>query len=1151
MINFSSVWTVAAAELQLTRRLFRYWAFVVSACLLGIASYIYYGALHGFLSDYSGTIALIGPRFLFGAIAFYYLTAFTFGVAFLGFDVRARDQREGIAEVLDARPMSNLELIAGRFLGLFLAAWIPIVVLALLLQGLGWLLGALDAPIGETLEPRSLLSFVVYMAVPAIAFSFALVFLITLLVRNRLIAAVLSLVALYGLFAVVGRLTPALAGFVDYMGYAQIAFPSDLVPRIAMDLTGWLQRLGTLVVALGLLGCAAAVHPRLDDGRRALKLGAGVAVLALGLALLVTTYVRREGQVARLDAWRQAHEQHAQETLPDIIAMRGSVSIAPGRSLDVVLDVQLRAPDQRLERALFTLNPGLTVHEVTTTEGQALKTEHRHGLLTVSLPRTLSPGEGMTIRLKFGGMPELAFGYLDSAIALEKTNINNGTIGLLGYDRAVFDTRFVALMPGIGWLPLPGPDIARDDTRKRPRDYFEVQLEVDLPEQWLAAGPSRREELTKTADHRARYRFAPRAPVPEVALIAAEFRSYSTEIDGVTFEVLAHPAHLRNYEVFAADADQIKEWIRDSLSLARSAGLEYPFDALTLVEVPFSLRAYKGGWRMDTAFGPPAMVLMREAGFPTARFAAATDRSDPNQQTVFQLRRFFTNDFTGGNALVAAAQSFVIHQTAARGPEALALNATVQELAALTLAGNRGYFSAHLFDASFGAKVGDILEQYNDRRPRSASLADVVIKSFASRPEVWERVLSSSLVDIDPSEDPRKAVDIFALKSGALAQLLYEVLGPHGSAQVLGRLAKEHRGQSFSLENVVTALAEAGFADSEPVLDDWLHTTQLPGFVAEKAEVYRIADDARGTPQFQVLVRLRNDEPVPGTVRIAWIESLRNDNVVNPNEVRRVPGELIRMPGQSAVEFGVVLPRTPVSVYVEPSLSLNRGFFIVYTDYQRSTAVEQPKRAATPIQGVTPVPWNPQVGSDSIVVDDLDAGFSVSQAAASEGMRVGGMRLGRVGVQSDVAMDQGLPRAEEGDTPDQWGRAETPAAWGTYRHTMAYTKAGEGQTQAKFSAEIPQAGQWQLEVHLPSLVFNSALATWGTWQFQITNAGDTQTASFDNAAASRGWNQVGMFSLAPGEVTVALSDQSTGRLVVADAIRWSRRASASDRTSAR
>ena len=65
------------------------------------------------------------------------------------------------------RPLTNFELVTGRFVALFLSAWIPIVVLVLLIQGLGWLLPLLGSPVGSTVEPLSLVDFAVFRRCPA------------------------------------------------------------------------------------------------------------------------------------------------------------------------------------------------------------------------------------------------------------------------------------------------------------------------------------------------------------------------------------------------------------------------------------------------------------------------------------------------------------------------------------------------------------------------------------------------------------------------------------------------------------------------------------------------------------------------------------------------------------------------------------------------------------------------------------------------------------------------------------------------------------------------------------------------------------------------------------------------------------------------
>ena len=368
-----------------------------------------------------------------------------------------------------------------------------------------------------------------------------------------------------------------------------------------------------------------------------------------------------------------------------------------------------------MSRVLLTLNPGLRVEEASTADGSALRAEHADGLLDITLDRALAPGERMALRLRYGGLPNTGFGYLDSSLELETVTVNEAQVGILGYERGIFDRRYVALVPGIRWLPAAGADVGRDDPRTRRTDYFRIALDVELPSTWLAAGPGKRQTLTSAGD-RTTFRFAPQPAVPEVALMAGELESFATEIDGVTFEVLVHPDHDRNFEVLADARAEIEQWIADRLELARDAGLAYPFDAFTAVEVPNTLRSYKGGWRLDTALAPPAMMLLRETSFPTARF-------DFDVIEVFGTRNldqeggkpridrdrvvnFFANDLSGGNILAGAARSFFVHRTSAAGPEAIALDFVLEDLSTLLVSGRRSYFSAHMFTNINQAVVG-------------------------------------------------------------------------------------------------------------------------------------------------------------------------------------------------------------------------------------------------------------------------------------------------------------------------------------------------------------------------------------------------------------------------------------------------------------
>jgi hypothetical protein len=175
--------------------------------------YLYHAAIHGFLSRLSATIGAIGPRYLVPAMGIYVLAIFLLGLIFLAFDIRARDERERMAEVLDARPLSNLEFLTGRSLGLVLMAWAPVLLVAIGFQVFGSLALAFGWYLGEPVEPHSLLGFMLH-SLSVFAPWCAAVALLAVLLRNRLVIALaaLGLVGLqfWGSFRLPIYLQPAL-----------------------------------------------------------------------------------------------------------------------------------------------------------------------------------------------------------------------------------------------------------------------------------------------------------------------------------------------------------------------------------------------------------------------------------------------------------------------------------------------------------------------------------------------------------------------------------------------------------------------------------------------------------------------------------------------------------------------------------------------------------------------------------------------------------------------------------------------------------------------------------------------------------------------------------------------------------------------------
>ncbi len=1134
MLNMKSVWSIAQAETLITRRLARYWVFLVFSYLIMLVVFVYYSVLHGLFSTYSATAGLICPKFLVSLLGIYYLLIYSVCVVFLAFDIRARDRRERMIEVLDSRPYTNLELVAGRFLGIFIPSWIPILILVVLIELLGMLLKGVGSPIGEPVELYSLLAFVFLLSLPCLAFVLSIVFLVTLLVRNRLASAVILLI-LMGLDAwALAKLPAYKAQIFDIYGTFEMGFPSDLILPLT-DVYDLLQRIAILIASFGILGISAAVHPRLDDGSRAKLAVRGTVIVIIAACLMGFVYIDNAGVIKNQELWYEAHGKYSLEPVPDLKTISGKVKVIPGKRLDLDLDITFCAPENNsLKKALFTLNPGQKVIKVLDITGKPINFIHNNGLLEISLPEILSPGEETGVRLHAEGLPDQNFAYFKSAVnVLEMSALNSSNIALLGGENIIFNSGFVALMPASRWLPASGPEKGRDDPRERATDFYNVDLLVEVPEKWLVAGPGRRQKVEEK-DGFTVFRFSPPSQVPEVALIASQFESRSFEVDDVLMELLISKNHMKNIEVLEDTVDKIRGWAGDKFKEAREMGLGYPYDGFTAVEVPTRLRSYGGGWRLDTVQFPPGLLLLREISLPTARFDTAfrdpkkfKDKEGGIAQARWErLQTFFKNDFSGGNVLTGAPRNFFLYQTSSKGPESLALNFVMETLSGLLIADTKGYFSAHIYLA--GTKINSIITSvllnYFQTRSLGVSVSDATIRTMTSRPAVWEKALEAPLKDMDPWKDPADMVDVLTLKGYAISQTIMDILGREKTAALLSTIRNNHQGQSFSFDDMIKAGKDLGY-DLNELFGDWLGSTELPGFVVPEAKGYRIPDDENGSPQYQLLFTVRNDEPVPGVFRFVYLYPGAANNL------ELASSESIRLEGKHSLQYGTVLSRLPNNYFLEPYLSLNRMIFLMnINSFDPDKIVNK-----EPIKGIEEIPWSPTV-DDSVVVDDLDKGFEIMEEEGEKGLRL------KVRNKSDAETDQGLPYIASNilalPPPGEWSRITETTAWGNYRHTFAVIKPGSGKKRALFSASLPNNGEWDLELYMP--MKNGFLnRRYGTWHITVNDSnGDQHKIEFDSQSGIAGWNMAEKLNLPEGKVTVELSDKTNGQVVVADAIRW-------------
>lgn len=1127
-------WAIARAEMRSLRRLTRYWVFSVLAILVAFAGYMQYAVIHGLASSLSATVGLVGPRYLVSALGLYVLLIFLVGLVFLAFDVRARDVRERMAEVLDTRPISNLEFVFGRGLGLVLMALAPVLVLGLILQTFGSLAILFEWPFGEPVEPYSLLGLVFDATAIFLVWSSVIV-LLAVLINNRLVVAVLSLtfigLQVWGIFQAPVYLQTSV-GFISSLFSA-----SDILPAIT-SMEVFVQRMGLITLAIGLFFIAAAAHPCLDSNRRSRTL-VGTGMLAGGALIIGNLVVVGQNTVDTQAGWLDAHESRSNEPRLDIHRITGGVTIDPANSgLNLTLELQVTAPPERsTDSMLFTLNPGLTVERVAV-DGEELDVSHSEGLLEI--PHPLAAGADATVEMTVSGVPDSSFGYLDSAMNFLTGTTMDAQIALLGFEVSVYDRRYVALTPGSHWLPKAGTAVPSADTSTHPHDYFLLDLEVSVPEAWSVAGPGTKTEVSEHT-----YRFHPQAPVPMVGLLAAEFERHSIKVSGVEFELLTYPDHQRNLKFFTDSIGELEAYLEELLSVDRY-GLSYPYGAISLVEVPGNLRGYGGGWRMDSTQSMPGIVTMRESSFPRARFERAfadsedieADEGGLPRAKVEAIATFFENDVSGGNVFQGASRNFFLYQTSARGPGALALNFMLDELVTRFVTGSASYFSPYIFKQSGGSAVGETIT--NMLSGQSESVIESIRDSTTNRPSVWDMALGTPLIELDPDLDPRTALNVLALKSDATVSSILRGVDRENVGAMLSLLLERYRGRTFTVDEFNQTALEAG-VDLQPLIGNWLTDAALPGFLTSAVRASRLEDDERGNPRYQTRFHLRNDEPTPGLVYFSYKIEGANTNKSSKQLERVDQVAPMRVAGHSSVEVGLLSEAPLTELTMHPFLSLNRA--PVQLKLPRYDKTERQQNES--FLGSRTSDWIARQ-SDTIYVDDLDDSFSIVSASPPPEAVAAGV------FNTPVDLDQGLPEYKAiFGVPAVWSRQQNPTSWGKYRHTAAFVRAGQGTEQATFAATIPASGRWRLSLHIPNLagqeinvqtdgvsVQASSGLRLGSYDLSLVNNGDTESLEFDGEAAETGWNPLGDFELSAGEASVRLTDKTTGSAVVADAIRW-------------
>lgn len=1081
-------------------------------------------------ASYSPSFSLAGPKYLLSNVDALVFLAFQFAAVLLTFDMRQYHNRNRIKSVLESRQLTNIEYLLGSVLGVTLLLYVVVLCNIALIEGLGALSHFLGSAWGDFLEPVSVFNLLVLDTFPSLFLWSSVALTLTCILRSGFVAVAIAsslLVAFY-----LGSLIVPFS-WLDIVSPSSnfTAYISELVPDYAtLEVVG--LRAFSVFGALGLIALAAVALDRRDARVGIVNLPIGTVMLVLSVVgfgflshQLVNAYYQPQ-------AWSKIHAEYNQNVELDIETIQGSVTIDPGRLLSIDLGYSFRIESEHnVPYLTFTLNPGFAIDRIAL-NGREVDHNFSDGLLIIPTGTPLQRDTRHELTITAQGVPDPLFAYLDSPVNyfIDRTvPLRAGQ--LFGEDGSIFSTSYIALMPGMYWYPVPNAQsLARSASVGI--DFFETDIELSVTDaNWLLVGT----DIKQSADEQRSFELRPDTPISEIAVFGTYFVKHSLTIADIQFNLYLHKDHLKNFGKFNFDDERVREEIEEIFIPFQEAGLGYPFNELSFVEVPNRLRTLSGGFKTESVQVLPGMILMKERGFPTAHFDTRIGRINRWEENVewreyhkfWALADYFGDAVGTDNLWASFSKIFWTHSTSVQGKHAVVLNDLIQNVISRVSPAPDLWFSPY---ATY--QISDFTQMFlpavewaidDGGGGEMTDWVRRIAQRYLNRHSVWEAMETKSLFELPTTDSHQSDLEFMLAKNRMIARVFVQTNDNDAILAWLGNLRSTHLGQSITMEELV-APTDTAELDLHPYFGEWLTASNLPGYLVSDITRRELAGDEEGKLQYESSFYVYNPSETTGVFWAAYPPDSRRDWPRTPTVV---------IDGKSSVRINVVTSHEIDYIHLYPNLSLNRNEFGTRLD--DSVLPDSNEESHSPRPMFEVVDWRPP--NPGIIVDDLDPGFAIEQppafnSAPSVGP-LGWFRFPRL--QADN--DNGLParvnyayRTSRG----VWGRISDNDSYGHFRRTATVTEFAPEIHPVVFSAELLDTTRWKLEYFVNTNWFRH-----GDLHLEIEHVEATEVRDLSSENSIYGWNEVGEFELLKGEVNVrVISASDDTPWLYADAIRW-------------
>jgi len=866
---------------------------------------------------------------------------------------------------------------------------------------------------------------------------------------------------------------------------------------------------------------------------------AGAAILLVlsssaGIAWIGTAYLRQqEDDLQYRQDLRALNRSVASLPVPELVSCQIAVD-RPGESLVATAAlVAVNGQVAALDSLLFTLNPGLQI-TAATLDGRSVSLRREEHLVWLEPEHPLAPGDSCSIELTYRGALDQRFCYLD----IDEERFTSPYAFWLfrpAKAYAFFDEKFVHLTPESGWYPIAGLSPGAAFPHITARDYYRFALTATVPRAWTAFSQGAA-TVDSVAQERV-FHFRPRQALAQISLTAGPYELRQIAVDDIDYRLATLPKH----DYFAAYFDSVGPALPEAIrglknDYEAALGLEYVHDRLSLVEVPIQFFAYRRLWTVAQETVQPEIVFLPEMGalLEGADFRRMRSQSTRSQERANQaesaeelqadyLRTFARLDLLGlqdpGLSDINQEQSletrwyvlpqYVSYTTSIASPRWPVLN--------------------YAFEAYFQERIKPPANNWS-RQWRGMTIAERAHIVLGEQSLAELLAFAKKEDDEEDKEDAGIRETAIRAKSRQLLLLLAAEIGPDKFNAALTDFSTTRRHASINASELLGLLKELGAQNAEERLQTWYTQAELPGYSIEKAEAYLVRDGER--TRTQVVVELGNPTDMDGLVKLNF--RFRQESFGSWRERQRTGWDhshVVPLPAQTQRRVGLLLDETLAELVVDTYVSRNIPSLIPF-----SLGEQVLRKNAQPFSGFE----DKTLATDDIleyVVDNEDAGFELLSVEGTSRLRV--FLLDLFGKKEQKIPYVGL---RSWNPPGSWQATTDHRLYGRFVRSGYYKESGEGLSRVAWNTAVGEEGEYEIYFFcgLVDELRNRKRGTRGeeTLHFLVHHEDGIDELVVDRPDLEQGWNLLGAFHLSAGPARVELTDRSTSRMVVADAVKW-------------